>query len=481
MRLSGPQLKELQAALISAYPSRHDLEVMVLYGLNENLSALAGSGGLEQTVFELLQWAGAREKCEELVKAAIKQNSRNPQLKQVAEQLGVLHDQILSSYAATPRLPGIWNIPYPRNPFFTGQEKVLTQLATTLRTGQATALSQPQAVSGLGGIGKTQIAIEFAYRHRQDYQAVLWVLSDSRESLVSGYIAIAQLLKLPEKDVQEEQVITGAVKVWLQTHDSWLLILDNADNLALVCEFLPLTFDGHVLITTRARATGVQAHRIEVEVMPEDIWASFLLRRAKLIALDGELAQVDATDATTAKEVCQELGGLPLALDQAGAYIEEVECSLQDYQQRYQSRRAWLLKRRGEMASDHPDSVATTWSLSFEKVEQRNALAADLLRVCAFLAPDAIAEEIIVEGAGNLGPSLALIAEDDLALDEAIAPLLAYSLIRRNMKKKTLSMHHLVQVMLKDGMDEQTRRQWAVRVVQAVNAVFPDEVKFRNW
>ena len=93
--------------------------------------------------------------------------------------------------------------PYPQNLLFIGHEDLLAQLATTLHTGQPTALSQPQAISGLGGIGKTQLALEYAYRRRQEYQAVLWALADTREALTSSYLAIATLLNLPEKDEPE--------------------------------------------------------------------------------------------------------------------------------------------------------------------------------------------------------------------------------------------------------------------------------------
>src|SRR5258708_9702277 len=97
------------------------------------------------------------------------------------------------------------------------------------------------------------------------------------------------------------------------------------------------------------------------------------------------------------------MDGLPLALDQVGAYVQETPCSLADYLKLYQTRGAELLKRRGEVVIDHPASVVTTWSISFEKVEQANAAAAALLRVCAFLHPDAIPEELFVEGAALLG------------------------------------------------------------------------------
>ena len=173
--------------------------------------------------------------------------------------------------------------------------------------------------------GKTQIAMEYAYRHYRDYQAVLWTLADTRESLVSGYIAIAKLLTLPEREEQDQNITVQAVKAWLQSHQGWLLILDNADDLAVVSEFLPSAFSGHILLTTRAQTMGRLARRIEVETMPPDIGALFLLRRASLIAPDIPLSGANATDEALAREICEELGGLPLALDQAGAYIEETQ------------------------------------------------------------------------------------------------------------------------------------------------------------
>ncbi len=98
-------------------------------------------------------------------------------------------------------------------------------------------------------------------------------------------------------------------------------------------------------------------------------------------------------------QIVTALDGLPLALDQAGAYIEETRCGLSQYHDLYATRRKELLLRRGRFPIDHPDSVATTWSLSFQKIEQENPSAADLLRLLTFLDPDAIPEEIITSGA----------------------------------------------------------------------------------
>lgn len=137
-------------------------------------------------------------------------------------------------------LPTIWHVPYARNPFFTGCEDLLAQLHMRFQAGQAQALSQPLAMSGPGGIGKTQLAVEYAYQHRQDYQTVLWAQAENAETKASAFTTIATLLQLPEHHANEQEIIVRAVKTWLQVQDDWLLIFDNADDLTLLPAFLPL-------------------------------------------------------------------------------------------------------------------------------------------------------------------------------------------------------------------------------------------------
>jgi len=378
-------------------------------------------------------------------------------------------------------LPPLWNVPLQRNSFFTGQEDLLSQLTSMLHSEQKIALTQPYAISGLGGIGKTQLVLEYAYRHRQDYHAVLWARADTHENLIVSFVTIASLLDLPQKDEKDQMVIVDAVKTWLKGRAAWLLILDNADEPALVKEFIPPAFRGHLLLTTRARSMGGLAHCLEVETMDSDRGALLLLRRAGLIAHRASLEAAFPSDVAVAREIATDLGGLPLALDQAGAYIEETQCSLSDYQQRYQTRRALLLQRRGGGVLDHPEAVATTWSLSFEKVEERNPAAADLLKLCAYLAPDAIPEAIIMQGAEYLGPSLEPTAIDPLLLDQAIEALGAYSLLKRDRRTRLLSMHRLVQAVLRDGMSAEVAHHWKQRAVLAVNAASPDVKDVTQW
>jgi len=387
------------------------------------------------------------------------------------------------SITLQPRFPGslppIWNVPHHRNPFFTDREDILEWLYETLAVGKSAALIQSHVINGLGGIGKTQTAIEYAYRYHDMNQAVLWAKADSREALVSDFVSMAGLLNLPEKDEQNQSKAVEAVKRWLKDHGDWLLIFDNADDLMMVREFLPLTGRGHVLLTTRAQSTGTMAESMEVDQLSLEESMLLLLRRAKILTTDATLDKASEGDRTIAREISLTMGGLPLALDQAGAYIEETNCGLSGFLDRYRARRIDLLKRRGHVF-DHPESVATTWSLSFEKIELANPAAAELLRLCAFLYPDAIPEEIITEGASELGVVLQPVATDPYELDAAIEQLRKYSLVRRNPDTRLLTMHRLVQAVLKDGMDENTQRQWAERTVLVDHCAFP-EVEFAMW
>jgi hypothetical protein len=204
----------------------------------------------------------------------------------------VLEDlPLLAASASRAALSPIRNVPYPRNPFFLGREDELTLVHQHLHTRHPTALHQPQAISGLGGIGKTQLVLEYAYRYVQDYQAVSWTRAESVDALISSYAAIAMLLRLPEREAKKQEATKQAIKTWLQTHQSWLLILDNADELAIISDFLPVAPDGYVLLTTRASATERLARRLELRTLLPKQGALFLLQCAGLLAPDAQLSQ----------------------------------------------------------------------------------------------------------------------------------------------------------------------------------------------
>lgn len=382
-----------------------------------------------------------------------------------------------------PNQLSVWNIPYRRNPFFTGREEILAYLHTVLTQHKtAAALTQAQAISGLGGIGKTQIAIEYAFRYCESYDAFLWVTASSRDTLIADFMTLADVLHLPERDEQDQDIVVAAVKRWLTTHTSWLLIVDNADDLRAVSDLVPMQTQGRVLLTTRVQALGPLAQSIEVEKMGLKEGILFLLRRTKVLASEAMLDESTAKEQIQATEIVTALDGLPLALDQAGAYIEETQCGFLGYLDLYRIRSKELLQKRSIslLPPDHPEPVATTWSLSFQKVEGDSLPAANLLRLLAFLHPDAIPEEIIAIGADDFGPILGQVAANPVEINAAFGTLLRYSLIRRNGEAKLLSIHRLVQAVLKDGMSHDLQHTWAERAIRAINRVFPS-VELKTW
>ncbi len=396
-------------------------------------------------------------------------------LRQAIERLGQLG--ISTSVSSFPR---IWNLPL-RNPFFTDRDEILQLLYNNCRAFSMFPRPPAQAISGLAGIGKTQIVVEYAYRYYYEYGFAFRVRAATHDTLTADFLMLADFLQIPEKNEADQHIVIEGVKSWLIRNTRWLLILDDVDDTRIFHQFLPnRVTSGHILLTTHMQTMSGTAKRIEVANMTPEEGALFLLRRANIIEPDAQLDRVSEADRTQAIAISELLGGLPLALDQAGAYIEETASSLSDYIILYNTQKTALLRERGSFAVDHPESVTTTWSLSFEKLSTANPATVELLRFLAFLHPDAIPEEIITEGAPELGVILQPVANDPFSLNAVIRELLRYSLIRRNSGVKTLSMHHLLQVILKDEMDEVTQRLWAERAVRAVNRAFP-HVEIATW
>jgi tetratricopeptide (TPR) repeat protein len=373
----------------------------------------------------------------------------------------------------------IWTVPYPRNPFFTGREAELQAIARSLQTGQNAAIAQ--AISGLGGIGKTQTALEYVYRHQSEYHYIFWAIAETHHTLNAAYSHLAELLDLPEKHLTEQRMVVEAVKRWFAVHENWLLILDNADDLSIISDYLPSSISGNLLLTTRAHAMGGLAQRVEIKRLDQEEGSRFLLIRAALLGKNDPIGQADPGDLAQAGVIVRELAGLPLALDQAGAYIEETSCGLQAYLDLYHVHHAELLRTRGGLGRDHPEPIATTLHLCVARVEQINPAAADLLCLCAFLAPDDIPELLLTKGSSKLTPLLAL-ANSPIKLNTAIADLQKYSLIGRTSAKKMLDVHRLVQVVLRDAMTSDVERAWAQRTVRVLAHVFPgpEEMKARE-
>lgn len=379
------------------------------------------------------------------------------------------------------RIPrSVWIVPYRRNPFFTGRETLLAQLREHFIMHTSESSAQGLAINGLGGIGKTQLALEYAHRYRSTYSSTLWVSASSYETLLSDYILMADHLGLPERFTPDQNTIVASVRLWLENNKHWLLIIDNIEGLNLLESFLPTKNTGHILLTTRAQATG-EFESFSLEQMDSTESTDLLLRRARITTSQISREHLSHTDQTTATQIAQEIHGLPLALDQAGAYIEETACSLSEYLALYQNQRKTLLAERGSNASHHPESVVATFLLSLQKIETTYPLAAGVLRACAFLDPDAIPEEIITEVTSELGSRFESVDSHSHLFHDAIKQLRKFSLLHRDSSQEILRLHRLVQVVIRDDMEVDTQYQWAVRTIQVVNKTFPSVIDVTTW
>ncbi len=355
-------------------------------------------------------------------------------------------------------LPQVWNVPHHRNPNFTGRKDILADIRLYLTSGEPAAWKQ--AVTGMGGVGKTQLAVEYIYRHKTDYKVIWWIRSEEPAAMAADYADLAVDLDLPEKASPDQTEITKAVKRWLEHNSGWLLIFDNAQGPGKVRDYLPQGGAGHLLITSRNPDWSRAAKLLPVEIFDRAESIDFLCERT---GQDNRKA---------ADALADELGDLPLALEQAGAYIKTTGITLIDYQELFQSRRKELWDDETP-PPDYPDSVAATWSLAMEQVSKESPEAADLLNLCAFLAPDEISLEMLSGGAEHLPEPLAATATDRLAMNRAIKVLRRYSLIYAD--GKSLSVHRLVQAVVRDRLSEDDEKRWAETAVALLSAAFPFE------
>ncbi len=360
-------------------------------------------------------------------------------------------------------LPAIWNIPYQRNPNFTGREGVLAELHRALSATPAS----PQAICGLGGIGKSQLVVHYAYQRAADYSVVWWVRAEEPAAMAADYAGLAETLALPEKDASDQRVIIEAVRRWLERNAGWLLIFDNAPESKSVRDYLPQSATGHTLITSRNPQWRGVAQTWPVNLLARNEAADFLLKRT------------GQTDATAAAELAEILGDLPLALEQAGAYIENKGKSLADYLELFRSRRQELW-RRDQPPTDYPETVATTWDLAFREIGQESSGGGALMNLCAFLAPDDIQLKVLREGAELLPPPLAATVADELEFDDAVGALRRYSMIE--IENNSLSFHRLAQAVARDKLAADEKKQWAEAAVKLIDRAFPfASIDVRAW
>jgi tetratricopeptide (TPR) repeat protein len=374
--------------------------------------------------------------------------------------------------AARPRfptaLPPVWNVPFSRNPTFTGRQQELAALAGALAGGGTAAVTQ--VLQGGGGVGKTTLAVEYAYRYRGQFDTVWWVRAEQPATLLGDLTDLAVARGVANPEEASQQLAVAASRRWLEDHDRWLLVLDNAQapdmptgldaSLARVVDLLPQVVHGQVLVTSRDASWEQHAALAELEVFTPEEAGGFLLARSS------------GGDEQAAAAVAELLGWLPLALEQAGAYVRETRIPLATYLDRLCRFPALTVAKGRPRDRDPVDTVATTWQVSLQQIEPVPG-AVMLLEVCAFLGPEEIPREVLAAHLDPPAEELDAVTEDPFALDDAVAALRRFGLVKAN--EQVLTVHRLLQQVVRDGLDAATASNRTSTALRLLAKVFPVE------
>jgi hypothetical protein len=350
----------------------------------------------------------------------------------------------------------------PRPVFLAGREDLLAELEARLAGADKTG-PRTVALWALGGAGKTSVAVEYAHQHLAEL-GVCWQFgAEDPAVLVAEFGELAVQLSIADRG----DPVTSLHGVLAASPAPWLLVFDNAPDRASVARFVPPAGPGRVLITSRNQIWP-PGQSLQVQMLDTGVAAKFLVSRT------GD------PDQRAALDLAVELGGLPLALEQAAAYIEASGENLAGYLSLFRRRRADLLDR-GE-PTGYSQTVATTWTVAFEDLLQAAPGAAGLLRLLAFCAPEAIPLRLLLqprpELAGQLGEQVALVLaqllEDELAAGDAIAALRRYSLIR-SLANGSVSVHRLVQAVTVAQMPAGLAIAWQQAAAAVIAAALPED------
>ncbi|GAA0390263.1 hypothetical protein GCM10009530_46870 [Microbispora corallina] len=337
-------------------------------------------------------------------------------------------------------VPKVWNVS-ARNAAFTGRGELLDMLRAQLVGGNP-AVVLPQALYGLGGVGKTQVALEYAHRFMADYDLVWWISSEDRDRINAAFEELGRQLHMPlGEDIAEAvNAVKEALRRGEEPYSRWLLIFDNAGDPDDLRDYFP-GGSGHILVTSRNQAWSAVASPLEVNVFSQAESLEHLSRR------------VPGLDEEDAIRIAGALGNLPLAVEQAAAWLAESGMSAAAFLEELEAETARVLQLGAP--SEYPHPVAVTWNVSLAKLRDSSPASVRLLQLCAFFAPEPISMQLLYSDEMQQ----ALVPYDDalrekLVLGRVIREVGRYALAKVDQGNNTIQVHRLVQAVIRSQMTE---------------------------
>ena len=354
----------------------------------------------------------------------------------------------------------------PLGALLKGREVELEALEKGLEGVASGVIQRPEVLHGLGGVGKTALAVEHAWRCRERYSGVFFVRAEAPEQLRAGLGELATVLNLPE--TRDEEATVRCVLGWLEVHPGWLLILDSVndeDARGAVKALMPRLVEGRVMITSRLKNWPAQFQRIPIGTLAlEDAVAFLLDRAAQRMETSDEAEQVEA--------LAKELGHLPLALEQAAAFVDVHVESFSDYRQRLREETSSVLAWYDSEVMEYPRPIAITWQSSFVLL---GISGRAMLYLSAFLAPEGIQRSFFH---GRAADEVICKFIPDFNLTEAVQELSAYSFLRAT--AVGLAIHSMVQEVVRSRLSQTERSEWVSGAVDLLEASQPADPEDAN-
>ncbi|WEH18237.1 FxSxx-COOH system tetratricopeptide repeat protein [Streptomyces sp. VNUA24] len=359
-----------------------------------------------------------------------------------------------------PRFPGstptVWNAPQ-RNTTFTGRGQILDDLRDQLRSRSSAVGTEPRTLFGLGGVGKTQVALEYVHRFMADYDLVWWISAEHGDGVASALAELGARIGVLGGDdmTQVSQKTVRMLSEGVPT-ERWILVFDNADNPDELAPYFPQGGGGHILVTSRNQTWEQRGTSLPVDVFPRPDSVEHLSRRAPGLSTE------------EADRVAEAVGDLPLAVEQAGAWLAETATPIEEYLRQLSEQTTGVLDLN--QASDYPETVAATWNISIARLRERSPASVRLLQLCAFMAPEPISSHLLysremLDELKKVDPSL----QESLMLGRVVREIGRFALAKVDQASTSIQVHRLVQAVIRSRLSEE-EQQHARHVVHTMLA-----------
>ncbi len=372
------------------------------------------------------------------------------------EVITYFRNEIEKRWGSISKKPPVYHNLPSRIPNFTGRKREIE----TLHKDFFSEIMEKriQVLSGLGGVGKTKLSLEYAYKYIDQYTLIWFFHAEDPIQLRQEITLLAQTLNIPEAQSENSDQHLNALKKYLESRDMWLLIFDNAEGPADIKDILPSILRGHVLVTSRNPKWGSIACVQHLDTFTQDESVDFLKKR------------LDRTKENLCLGmVADRLGHIPLALNIAAAFMDTNQVSCDDYKT--------ILDEKPEVIFDDDITeedrpLLKVWGISLDLIKKKSQKSGLLLEYLCNFSPDEIPEAILYPVLLNI-PEMSIQVKQKTDYYRILSLLFQYSFVTKDSEYKTLNMHRLVQEGIQHMMDRERKKQQVVELVSVFSQQFP--------